>query len=84
MANHSYANARRHLDGVAAMLKAAGPESLISSLSRDIYFEYRALDVSDSPREMVTREVSCYSHGFIPTVKGSFRPCLPVSMCNAD
>jgi hypothetical protein len=66
------------------MLQAAGPESLISSLSRDIYFEYRALDVSYSPREMVTQEVSCYSHDFIPTVKGSFGLCLPVSICNAD
>ncbi|KAH8808707.1 hypothetical protein F5884DRAFT_379944 [Xylogone sp. PMI_703] len=44
--NHSYNNGRQHLDGVGAMLRNLGPDMLTSDLSRDLYFEYRALDIT--------------------------------------
>ncbi|KAH8799361.1 hypothetical protein F5884DRAFT_119893 [Xylogone sp. PMI_703] len=44
--NHSYSNAREHLNGIGAILQKLGPDLLTSDVLRDLYFEYRVKDIT--------------------------------------
>lgn len=48
IANRSFSNARRHLEGAGVIFQRLGPEGLTSELARDLFCEYRVADVRKS------------------------------------
>ncbi|KAH8811021.1 hypothetical protein F5884DRAFT_264231 [Xylogone sp. PMI_703] len=44
--NRSYTNVCQHLNGIGAILHRLGPNLLMSDLLQNLYFEYRAIDIS--------------------------------------